>query len=68
MRSTLFALFLIVFFGCNQKENVTKPLLDYIPENAVMIFTINDHEEFKNALKNNEFLSELKTSKIYAQI
>ncbi|MFS4494487.1 ribonuclease HII [Maribacter sp. 2308TA10-17] len=68
MRSTLFVLLLALFVSCNQKETITKPLLDYIPEDAVMIAVINDHAAFKNVLRNNEFLSELKNSKTSTQI
>ena len=68
MKNTLFVLLVVLLSACTQKDNVSKPLLAYVPGDAALIIAINDQEGFKNTLKNNDFLSDLKKSKMLTAV
>ena len=64
----LVPLILLLLTNCEKKDATEKSLLNYVPENASVIIKITDHETFKNALKDNTFLSNLSTSKLYQEL
>ena len=57
----LFAFTLIL--GCTEETNLTKPLLDFIPENASAVIKINDLTAFKTGLSSKIFLNDLGKTK-----
>lgn len=65
--SILVSLFFLLL-NCSDKDNATKPLLHYVPENAFLIVKIENLEAFKNTVQNNDFLSDLSTSDVYGNI
>lgn len=64
----LIPLVLFLLTNCAKKNTTERSLLHYVPENAFIIIKIKDHNTFKNALKNNTFLSGLSASKTYQKV
>lgn len=64
----LVPLVLLFLLNCAKKNTTPQPLLNYVPENASVIIKIKDHDIFKKTLKNNAFLSALKSSKQYENL
>ena len=64
----LIALIVLFVFGCANEEKTSTPLLSYVPENASILIKINNMASFKEGLTENDFLSEVKTSKIYTSV
>lgn len=55
--------FLFVFIlvlGCAEDVSLTKPLLDFVPQNATAVIKINDLSALRNGLSSNAFLADLR--------
>ncbi|MEK6153488.1 ribonuclease HII [Flavobacteriaceae bacterium 3-367] len=66
--STVLVLTFLLFFGCQQEKVVSSSLLAYVPQNASAIIKVNDLSSFKSELKNNDFLSKLKGTKLHTAV
>lgn len=66
--STVLVLTSLFFFGCQQEKVVSSSLLPYVPQNASAIVKVNDLSSFKSELKNNDFLSKLKGTKLHTAV
>ena len=44
---------IILFLSCNSEESVELNLLDYVPQNTIATFQINDSKMVENAIENN---------------
>ena len=53
----LAVLILVVFVGCESDVAKTGTLMDYVPENATMVFKISHFENLQADIKNNSLLS-----------
>jgi hypothetical protein len=58
----------LLFFSCTEKKNTSTSLLDFVPKDASLVIKINHLPGLKSELKNNEFLSLLKTNTIYKNV
>ena len=58
----------LLFFSCSEKKNTTSSLLDFVPKDASLVVRINNLSGLKSELKNNEYLSLLKSSTIYENV
>jgi len=47
---------IILFISCNSKEKVELNLLDYVPQNTIATFQINDSKMVESAIDNISFL------------
>lgn len=61
------SLIVIITFGCNTKNKV-KDATSYIPENATLIFSINNLESLKSNIQNNHFINLFANSKIQQRV
>lgn len=61
-------LFIVLVVGCTQQQKKASSLLDFIPQNAGIIFKINHLNGFKSDLKNNDFLTKMESSGVYKSI
>ncbi len=61
-------LVLLLVLGCGKQQNHTNSLLDFAPQNAVVLIKINDLNGFKSSLKNNNFISKFESFNIYSSI
>ncbi len=68
MKNGILVLLFFLLLNCSDRENTALPLLNYVPENAFLIIKIENHEAFKTTIENNDFLSDLATSKTYKSI
>ena len=68
MKISVFVLLLFLFFNCADKDNAAKPLLHYVPENSFLIIKIENHEDFKTTIENNDFIADLAKSNSYDSI
>ncbi len=69
MKHILFyALILFLFVKCTPKNETENSILDLVPNNATLVFKINDFESLTEALTSNEILDKLKASKSYSTI
>ncbi len=57
--------FLTILYSCNSSSTKSRELSNYIPENASVVFKIQDFETLESYIKNNGFLSQLKNTKPY---
>ncbi len=58
----------LLFFSCTEKKNISTSLLNFVPKDAPVVIRINNLSALKSELKNNEFLSLLKSNNIYKEI
>ena len=58
----------LLFFSCTEKKKTTSSLLDFVPKDASLVVRINNLSGLKSELKNNEFLSLLKSNTIYENV
>lgn len=58
----------LLFISCTEKKNTSTSLLDYVPKDASLIIKINNLSNLKSELKNNEFISLLKSNTIYKNV
>ncbi|MCK5442533.1 MAG: ribonuclease HII [Maribacter sp.] len=61
-------LVLLLVLGCGKQQNQTNSLLEFAPQNAVVLIKINDLNGFKSSLKNNNFISKFESFNIYSSI
>jgi hypothetical protein len=62
MRHTLlYALIILSCITCTTKVNTENSILDLVPNNATLVFKINDFESLKEELSTNEVFQNLKT-------
>lgn len=61
----LYVLIITLFVSSCTSETKKGDLIDYIPEDATVIFKINHFENFKSDVKNNGLLSKFSTTKPY---
>ncbi len=57
--NVLMVLVLTFTLGCTEEVSLTKPLLDFVPENASAVIKINDLTAFKKGLSSNAFFNDL---------
>ena len=50
---------IILFLSCNSEESIELNLLDYVPQNTIATFQINDSKMVENAIENIPFLKSL---------
>ena len=50
---------IILFLSCNSEESIELNLLDYVPQNTIATFQINDSKMAENAIENIPFLKAL---------
>ena len=58
----------LLFFNCTEKKNTSTTLLDFVPKDASLVIKINNLSGLKSELKNNEFLSLIKSNTIYTKV
>ncbi len=58
----------LLFFSCTEKKNTSSTLLDFVPKDASLVIKINNLSGLKSELKNNEFLSLIKSNTIYTNV
>jgi len=68
MKFTFLVPLLFLFLNCTDKNTSSRPLIQYVPENAFVIIKIKNQDALKNTIENNDFLSALTTSKTYKTI
>ncbi len=54
--------------GCAEEVSLTKPLLDFVPENATAVIKINDLAAFKNGLYSNTFFNDLQKTQTFKKV
>lgn len=59
---------LIVVGSCSPEKKVSDPLLGHLPPNAALLIKINDFTGFKSELKNQTFLTAIKSTGLYNAI
>jgi hypothetical protein len=59
MRFILFLLGLLIFTSCDTSVKKAPNLLDYVPQNSLAAFQLNDQNMLENALTNLPFLTEI---------
>ena len=59
MKIKIVLFYIILFFGCNSEENIELNLLDYVPQNTIAAFQINDSKMVESAIENISFLKSL---------
>jgi hypothetical protein len=57
-----------LFLGCAEEVSLTKPLLDFVPENATAVIKINDLAAFKNGLYSNTFFNDLQKTQTFKKV
>ena len=50
---------IILFFSCNSEDNIELNLLDYVPQNTIASFQINDSKMVENAIGNISLLKNI---------
>lgn len=50
---------ILLFFGCSKKNQERSSLLSFVPENASVVFKINDFQTFTTELEKNELIGKL---------
>ena len=50
---------IILFLSCNSEESIELNLLDYVPQNTIAAFQINDSKMVENAIENISFLKNI---------
>ncbi len=69
MRHTLlYALIFLSCITCTNKVNTENSILDIVPNNATLVFKINDFESLKDELSTNEVFQNLKTLEPFKKI
>lgn len=68
MKFKLVLVSLIFFLGCAKNENVTSPLLSFVPKNSAVIIRINDMSTFSGNLGNSDLIQAFSDTKIYSSI
>ncbi|MEB8330746.1 ribonuclease HII [Flavobacteriaceae bacterium KMM 6897] len=58
----------LLFFSCTEKKNTSSSLLDYVPKDASLVIKINNLPGLKSELKNNGFLSLIKSNTLYKNV
>lgn len=61
----LFTIIVLALWGCDSSDSKTGELIDFIPENASVVFNISNFETFKTDLKNSNLLSQLNSNKLH---
>ncbi|MBQ4822919.1 ribonuclease HII [Aquimarina sp. MMG016] len=56
MKKIVVVLLSTIFLACNTSTKKSSSLLDYIPKNAQIVIKINDLEQTKNKLRDNNFV------------
>jgi len=65
-KSALILFLSILLFSCEPAPTKAKSILEFIPENSLVVFKIDDFEELKSDIKTNSFLSKLKKTQAYS--
>ncbi|MEJ1224112.1 ribonuclease HII [Sediminicola sp. 1XM1-17] len=68
MNHRILLIIALLLFSCTEKKNTSSSLLDFVPKDAPLVIKINNLSTLKSELKNNEFLSLLKSNQIYKNI
>lgn len=69
MRYTLlYALLILLCITCNTKVNSENSILDVVPNNATLVFKVNDFESLKDELSTNEIIQNLITLEPFKKI
>ncbi len=67
IQGKLVALILLVFiWGCDNKPEKTGTLMDFVPQNASVVFKISNFEDVRADIKNNSLLSKFNETSIYS--
>lgn len=66
--SLLYILILFLCVTCTSKIKTENSILDLVPNNATLVFKINDFETLKEELSNNDILKKLETFKPLSKI
>lgn len=65
MRFFYFTLTTLFFFSCNTNEINRKELIDFVPDNTIIIIKSVNIEGLKNSINNSDFLQEISKSYSY---
>ncbi|ALM07952.1 ribonuclease HII [Sediminicola sp. YIK13] len=68
MNCRILLIIALLFFSCTEKKNTSTTLLDFVPKDASLVIKINNLPGLKSELKNNEFLSLIKSNTIYTKV
>jgi len=58
----------LILASCKPEVKVNDSLLQHMPKNAALIVKVNDFSKFKSELKNNSFLSAVKTLDLFEDL
>lgn len=68
MKFSIFLFFVLTLvLSCAEETTTTKPLLDFVPENASAVIKINDLTAFKTGLSSNAFFKDLGETEIFEE-
>ena len=56
MIKKILIIFGLLIIGCKQEKKEPVVLLDYVPQNTIAVFQLNDQNMLENAIKNLPFL------------
>ncbi|WP_299892000.1 ribonuclease HII [uncultured Lacinutrix sp.] len=68
MKTNFFSFFILLLISSCTSETKTASLYDFTPENASIIFNLNDIESLKSNLNNNSFIKTISTSSLSQDI